>query len=56
MITGGCEATITPLGIGGFCAARALSERNDAPQKASRPFDKNRDGFVAGEGAGILVV
>ena len=56
MITGGCEATITPLGIGGFCAARALSERNDAPEKASRPFEKNRDGFVAGEGSGILVL
>jgi 3-oxoacyl-[acyl-carrier-protein] synthase II len=56
MITGGCEATITHLGIGGFCAARALSERNDAPEKASRPFDKGRDGFVAGEGSGILVV
>jgi len=56
MVTGGAESTITPLGIGGFCAARALSERNDAPEKASRPFDKNRDGFVAGEGAGILVV
>jgi 3-oxoacyl-[acyl-carrier-protein] synthase II len=56
MITGGCEATITPLGIGGFSAARALSERNDAPEKASRPFDKNRDGFVASEGSGILVV
>jgi len=56
MVTGGCEATITPLGIGGFCAARALSERNDAPEKASRPFDRGRDGFVAGEGAGILVV
>jgi len=56
MVTGGCEATITPLGIGGFCAARALSERNDAPERASRPFDKGRDGFVAGEGAGILVV
>src|SRR5512145_43571 len=56
MVTGGCEATITPLGIGGFCAARAMSERNDAPEKASRPFDKGRDGFVAGEGSGILVV
>jgi 3-oxoacyl-[acyl-carrier-protein] synthase II len=56
MVTGGCEATITPLGIGGFCAARALSERNDAPEKASRPFDKGRDGFVAGEGSGLLVV
>jgi 3-oxoacyl-[acyl-carrier-protein] synthase II len=56
MVTGGAEATITPLGIGGFCAARALSERNDAPEKASRPFDKARDGFVAGEGSGLLVV
>ncbi len=56
MLAGGCEATITPLGIGGFCAARAMSERNDAPEKASRPFDKGRDGFVAGEGAGILVL
>jgi 3-oxoacyl-[acyl-carrier-protein] synthase II len=56
MVTGGCEATITTLGVGGFCAARALSERNDAPEKASRPFDKHRDGFVAGEGSGILVV
>jgi 3-oxoacyl-[acyl-carrier-protein] synthase II len=56
MVTGGCEATITTLGIGGFCAARALSERNDAPEKASRPFDKHRDGFVAGEGSGILIL
>jgi 3-oxoacyl-[acyl-carrier-protein] synthase II len=56
MVAGGCEATITPLGVGGFCAARALSERNDAPEKASRPFDKGRDGFVAGEGSGILIV
>ena len=56
MMTGGAEATITELGIGGFCAARALSERNDAPEKASRPFDKQRDGFVAGEGSGLLVV
>ena len=56
MVTGGCEATITPLGVGGFCAARALSERNDAPEKASRPFDKHRDGFVAGEGSGILIL
>jgi len=56
MITGGAEATITLLGISGFTAARALSERNDAPEKASRPFDKDRDGFVPGEGAGILVV
>ena len=56
MVAGGCEATITPLGIGGFCAARAMSERNHAPEKASRPFDKGRDGFVAGEGAGILIL
>ena len=56
IVTGGCEASITELGIGGFCAARALSERNDAPEKASRPFDKGRDGFVAGEGSGILIL
>ena len=56
MMTGGAEATITPLGIGGFCAARALSERNDAPEKASRPYDKGRDGFVAGEGSGLIVI
>src|SRR5512140_351567 len=56
MISGGAEATITLLGISGFTAARALSERNDAPEKASRPFDKDRDGFVAGEGAGILIL
>ncbi|GEJ56170.1 beta-ketoacyl-ACP synthase II [Anaeromyxobacter diazotrophicus] len=56
MVTGGAEATITPLGVGGFCAARALSERNDAPEKASRPYDKARDGFVAGEGSGLLVI
>jgi 3-oxoacyl-[acyl-carrier-protein] synthase II len=56
MIAGGTEATLTPLGLAGFCAARAMSERNDAPEKASRPFDKGRDGFVAAEGAGILVV
>ena len=56
MMAGGTEATITPLGLGGFCAARALSERNDAPEKASRSFDKGRDGFVAGEGAGIVVL
>ena len=56
MIAGGTEATITPLGLAGFCAARAMSERNDAPEKASRPFDKGRDGFVAAEGAGILVL
>jgi len=56
IITGGAEATITLLGISGFTAARAVSERNDAPEKASRPFDRDRDGFVSGEGAGILVV
>ena len=56
MIAGGTEATITPLGLAGFCAARAMSERNDAPEKASRPFDKGRDGFVAAEGCGILLL
>jgi 3-oxoacyl-[acyl-carrier-protein] synthase II len=56
IITGGAEATITLLGISGFTAARAVSERNDAPEKASRPFDRDRDGFVAGEGSGILIV
>ncbi len=56
MIAGGTEATLTPLGLAGFCAARAMSERNDAPEMASRPFDKGRDGFVAAEGAGILVL
>jgi 3-oxoacyl-[acyl-carrier-protein] synthase II len=56
VMAGGAEATITPLGTGGFCAARALSERNDAPERASRPFDKGRDGFVPGEGAGLLVL
>ncbi|HUS05232.1 MAG TPA: beta-ketoacyl synthase N-terminal-like domain-containing protein, partial [Bryobacteraceae bacterium] len=55
MICGGTEACITPMGIGGFAAMRALSTRNDAPEKASRPWDKDRDGFVVGEGAGILV-
>ena len=56
MITGGTESCVTPMGLGGFIAARALSNRNDAPERASRPFDKDRDGFVMGEGAGILVV
>lgn len=56
MIAGGSEAAITGLGVGGFNAMRALSTRNDAPEKASRPFDKDRDGFVIGEGAGILIL
>ncbi|HDD35176.1 MAG TPA: beta-ketoacyl-[acyl-carrier-protein] synthase II [Candidatus Desulfofervidus auxilii] len=56
MVVGGTEATIAPLCIAGFCAMKALSTRNDAPQKASRPFDKERDGFVVGEGAGILIL
>jgi 3-oxoacyl-[acyl-carrier-protein] synthase II len=56
MVTGGAEAAITPMGLGGFVACRALSNRNDDPPKASRPFDKDRDGFVLGEGAGILVL
>ena len=56
MFAGGAEATIVPIGIGGFCAMRAMSTRNDDPQHASRPFDKDRDGFVMGEGAGVLVL
>ena len=56
IVAGGAEATVCPLGIGGFCAMRALSTRNDAPTKASRPFDADRDGFVMGEGAGIVVL
>lgn len=56
MVTGGAESTVSPVGIGGFCALKALSTRNDDPQRASRPFDKDRDGFVLGEGCTILVL
>ncbi len=56
MICGGSEAAITPMGVGGFSAMRALSTRNEEPSRASRPFDKDRDGFVVGEGAGVLVL
>jgi 3-oxoacyl-[acyl-carrier-protein] synthase II len=56
MIAGGTESTITPLGIGGFAVMKALSDRNDSPQTASRPFEKNRDGFVMGEGSGIVIL
>jgi 3-oxoacyl-[acyl-carrier-protein] synthase II len=56
MICGGTEAVITPLGVGGFAAMRALSQRNDEPARASRPFDRERDGFIVGEGSGILVL
>ena len=56
MIAGSSEAVISPLGLAGFSAMKALSTRNDAPQKASRPFDKDRDGFVISEGAGVIVV
>jgi 3-oxoacyl-[acyl-carrier-protein] synthase II len=56
MLAGGAEASITPLGMAGFASARALSSRNDAPQQASRPWDKDRDGFVMGEGAGVVML
>jgi 3-oxoacyl-[acyl-carrier-protein] synthase II len=56
MIAGGSEAAITPMGVGGFAAMRALSTRNDEPARACRPFDKDRDGFVIGEGAGIVIL
>ena len=56
VIAGGAEAAITPLGVGGFAAMKALSTRNEEPEKASRPFDKERDGFVIGEGSGILIL
>jgi 3-oxoacyl-[acyl-carrier-protein] synthase II len=56
MITGGAEAVVTPLALGGFCSMRALSTRNDEPEKASRPFDLDRDGFIMGEGAGIVIL
>src|SRR5207344_426344 len=56
MFAGGSEATIVPIGIAGFCAMKAMSTRNDEPKRASRPFDLHRDGFVMGEGAGVLVL
>jgi 3-oxoacyl-[acyl-carrier-protein] synthase II len=56
MITGGSEAALTPIGLASFCAARSLSTRNDNPKAASRPFDKNRDGFVLAEGAGVVIL
>jgi 3-oxoacyl-[acyl-carrier-protein] synthase II len=55
-LAGGCEAVVCPLGIGGFCAMRAMSTRNNEPERASRPFDRDRDGFVMGEGGGILIL
>src|SRR5207342_2244677 len=56
MIVGGSEAAITPMSVGGFGALRALSTRNDDPERASRPFDRDRDGFIVGEGAGVLIL
>ena len=56
MIAGGSEAAITPMSVGGFAAMRAMSTRNDEPDKASRPFDKERDGFIIGEGAGVIIL
>jgi 3-oxoacyl-(acyl-carrier-protein) synthase len=56
MITGGAEATVTPMAIGGFANMKALSERNDSPETASRPFDATRDGFVMGEGSGMVIL
>src|SRR6185437_4341086 len=56
MLAGGSEAAITPMGVGGFAAMKALSTRNDEPERASRPFDAQRDGFVMGEGSGVLVL
>src|SRR5690242_4373435 len=56
MFAGGAEATVVPIGIGGFCAMRAMSTRNDDPKRSSRPFDKERDGFVMGEGSGVMVL
>jgi 3-oxoacyl-[acyl-carrier-protein] synthase II len=56
MVTGGSESAVTPIGIGGFCALKAMSTRNEEPQKASRPFDKDRDGFVLGEGSAVIIL
>jgi 3-oxoacyl-[acyl-carrier-protein] synthase II len=56
VIAGGAESVITPLGVGGFAAMKALSTRNDEPERASRPFDKERDGFIIGEGSGVLIL
>ena len=56
MVAGGSEAAITPMGVGGFAAMRALSTRNDEPTLACRPFDKDRDGFIIGEGAGVIIL